>query len=246
MPTWTSKPVNLVKTLALVALAAVAALPVAAGALPKTGPPVPVAPSLSPVPKPAPTATATKSPTPAGETTVTVPVFPITASQSDSLANGTGGQMKTDVSITANGGLAATTTTHEMTMLHGFDGGVSVVLTDDGKILWASPVHYFSIDGTLLGRSDRTDTWNENVPAALLPAVRGVAIVHIAKAWSIPGAATVGTVMGGATRLLGSAVGHATAELAAFTGQIVGLSVRDTAVGTANLVKIVTTTIRKI
>lgn len=222
---------------ALSAVAALALLPAAAGALPQTPVPPP-----APVPRSTPVAAPTTAP---GTAMVIAPVFPITASQFDSLANGTGGQMTTGLTIGANGTLAATTATHEMTLLHGFTGGVSVVLTDDHTVLWASPVHYFAVDGTLSGHSDRTDSWSENVPAALLPAVRGVAIVHIAKAPDFPGASTVGAVMGGATALLGSAVGHAASEIGALCHQIVGLSARDTAVGAADLKKIVTTTVKK-
>jgi hypothetical protein len=228
---------------ALIALAAPAVFPAAAWALPPTGlPPPPPAPRPTPAASPTPGAAPTAAPAAA---TITEPVFPITASQFDSLTNGTGGQMKTDVSIGANGALTATTSTHEMTMLHGFTGGVSVMLTDDRTVLWVSPVHYFNVDGTLSGHSDRTDTWSENVPAALLPAVRGVAIVHIAKAPDFPGAVTVGELMHNASALVGSAVGHAVTEIGTILHQIVGTSANDTAVGVADLTKIATRTVKK-
>ena len=91
------------------------------------------------------------------------------------------------------------------------------------------------------GHNNRVDTWHEKIPPTLLPAVRGVAIVHIAKTWSLFGAATaVGTVMSGASELLGRTIGHASSEVGTALGQIVNISATDTAVGVTELKKIAT------
>jgi hypothetical protein len=106
------------------------------------------------------------------------PVFPISASQFNDLS-GSGGQMTTDVTIFASGLLNAVTETHEMTVLRGFNGAVAVLLLDQNQTqLWVSATQNFGVDGTALGTSDRHDNWSDNVPSAILPQVRYIAIIQ--------------------------------------------------------------------
>jgi hypothetical protein len=87
--------------------------------------------------------------------------------------------MTTDVSIQASGLLNAVTHTHEMTLFRGFNGAVAVLLLDQNQLqLWISQTQNFGVDGSLIGRSDRYDNWQDNVPTALLPQVRYIAIIQ--------------------------------------------------------------------
>jgi hypothetical protein len=108
-----------------------------------------------------------------------VPKFPITKSQSNSFEHGSGGLMDTTVTIAASGALTAATRTREVTALHGFEGAVAVAVTNQNlDLLWVSPTQRFGVDGRDIGRSDRTDDWNAQIPPAILPQIRKVAIIQ--------------------------------------------------------------------
>lgn len=106
------------------------------------------------------------------------PRFPITTSRDDSFP-GCGGHMHTDVNIASSGALNAVTRTWEDTILRGFRGAVAVAVTDQNlKPLWVSPTQLYGVDGSIFGTHDRTENWNAQVPAAVLPQVRKIAIIQ--------------------------------------------------------------------
>jgi hypothetical protein len=110
------------------------------------------------------------------------PSFPIAESQDDSF-RGSGGYMHTDVHIFKNGdgsgSLNAVTHTWEVTELRGFRGAVAVALLDENKIpLWVSNTQNYGVDGVMIGTHDRTENWNEMVPAPFMPQIRYIAIIQ--------------------------------------------------------------------
>jgi hypothetical protein len=110
------------------------------------------------------------------------PSFPIAESQDDSF-QGSGGYMHTDVHIFKNadgsGYLNAVTHTWEVTELRGFRGAVAVALLDENKIpLWVSNTQNYGVDGVMIGTHDRTENWNETVPAPFMPQIRYIAIIQ--------------------------------------------------------------------
>ena len=106
------------------------------------------------------------------------PSFPITASQDNNFP-GSGGFMHTDATIYASGLLNAVTHTWEVTDLRGFRGAVAVALLDQSQnSIWVSATQHYGVDGRWIGTSDRTDNWNDNVPAAILPNARYIAIIQ--------------------------------------------------------------------
>jgi hypothetical protein len=87
--------------------------------------------------------------------------------------------MSTAASIYASGSLNCVTHTWEVTDLRGFRGSVAVALLDQNQnTLWVSGTQHFGVDGRWFGTSDRTDNWSDNVPAAVLPNVRFIAIIQ--------------------------------------------------------------------
>lgn len=58
----------------------------------------------------------------------------------------------------------ATTETKTVTWLGGFTGGVQLIFYNANKVaIGASNEHSFGVDGTWIGRSDRTDYWGEDI-----------------------------------------------------------------------------------
>jgi hypothetical protein len=106
--------------------------------------------------------------------------FPIHASQDDPI-HGVG-FMHTDVTIDASGRLTATTHTWSGNDFQGFHGSVAAVLLGQNRnLLWVSQTQSFGVDGKHVpfgGPSDRTDSWNDSVPAALLNQARFLAITQ--------------------------------------------------------------------
>jgi hypothetical protein len=83
--------------------------------------------------------------------------------------------MTTHGVMLSTGHIDAQTRTQTLTWLGGFTGGVQLLLEDqNGITIGASSIQTFGVDGTWIGRSDRTDYWSEEMDPAL--AARTVAI----------------------------------------------------------------------
>jgi hypothetical protein len=66
--------------------------------------------------------------------------------------------------VTGGGHVDATTRTRTITWFGGFHGAVNMVYTDaTGFPVGMSATHRYGVDGTLVGRSDRTDYWSEDL-----------------------------------------------------------------------------------
>ena len=105
--------------------------------------------------------------------------FPITVSRLDPI-NGVG-YMQTAVTIASSGHLNATTHTWSAKDLEGFHGAVAAVVLDENRrLLWVSNTQNYGVEGkhVPLGRgpSDRTDNWNDTIPAQLLSHIHYIAI----------------------------------------------------------------------
>ena len=99
----------------------------------------------------------------------------ITAEQSNNIEGGT---MQTKVCLSSSGQLTGITRTFTKVKLKGFTGSVRVVLfTDDGRS-HVSQDHRYGVSGELVGRSDRTETWVEQVPVEFASRVRECAIIQ--------------------------------------------------------------------
>jgi hypothetical protein len=94
---------------------------------------------------------------------------------------GAGHYMTTDATL-ANGVLKAITRTRTVTWLGGFTGGVHVVLADANDIvIGTSNQQTFGVDGTFIGRSDRTEHWSENIDPDIARRTARLGVVH---AWA--------------------------------------------------------------
>jgi hypothetical protein len=75
--------------------------------------------------------------------------------------------------------VVATTRTWNAVKLTGFTGGVQLVfLNADGRVIGASDMHTFGVDGTWIGRYDRTDYWEEQIDAPWAAEAVEVRAVH--------------------------------------------------------------------
>ena len=73
----------------------------------------------------------------------------------------------------------ATTRTWTITMFGGFRGGVQIIFSDaEGFPIGASPVQRFGVDGTWIGRSDRTDYWSATLNEDWATRVTDISIFH--------------------------------------------------------------------
>jgi hypothetical protein len=72
---------------------------------------------------------------------------------------GSGHYMDTNVALTPDGKLSVTTRTRTVTWFGGFTGGVMVGMVDANGIVLDRAVNRFGVDGTAVGRSDRTEPW---------------------------------------------------------------------------------------
>jgi hypothetical protein len=88
--------------------------------------------------------------------------------------------MESNVTLRAGGHIDASTRTHTGTWFGGFTGGVSVVFYDAGNQAIAQTLqnHAFGVDGTAIGRSDRTDQWSEDIDPAKAALVTHFDILH--------------------------------------------------------------------
>jgi hypothetical protein len=79
----------------------------------------------------------------------------------------------------SDGRVVATTRTWNSVKLTGFTGGVQVVFLDRrGHVLGATGVRTFGVDGTLVGRYNRTDVWEERVAAPWMAQATSIRVVH--------------------------------------------------------------------
>ncbi len=88
--------------------------------------------------------------------------------------------MKTEAHLRASDGLLiAQTRTRSVVLLGGFHGAVQAFIAgDDGEVIAKSSKQTYGVDGVLIGRHDRTDTWSESFGADVGSKAREIAIVH--------------------------------------------------------------------
>ncbi len=92
---------------------------------------------------------------------------------------GAGHYMETSASLRDDGFLNAITRTWTITALGGYHGAVRVGLVDaNGFTLAVSDEHRYGVDGHVIGRSDRTDTWNHHFDASVVSNTRQLLIAH--------------------------------------------------------------------
>lgn len=87
--------------------------------------------------------------------------------------------METTFGLNSAGRLTARTKTWTNVKLKGFTGGVYIVFVDaSGSPVWNSEQQRYGVDGTMVGKSDRTENWSANVPPEIRSQIKGYAIVH--------------------------------------------------------------------
>jgi len=93
---------------------------------------------------------------------------------------GAGHFMSTGASMDCQSGvLKATTRTRSVTWFGGFTGGVLIVLGDVyGVAIGSTQMHTFGVDGTMIGTSDRTEFWTENIDQNVAARATNLTIVH--------------------------------------------------------------------
>jgi hypothetical protein len=81
----------------------------------------------------------------------------------------------------ASGRVAAQTRTRTVTWFGGYHAGTNIILVDGTDTpVWWSTMHRFGVDGTWIGRSDRTDAWAEQMNSADTARVTGY---HVFVSW---------------------------------------------------------------
>jgi hypothetical protein len=102
--------------------------------------------------------------------------FPVNGEQHDDVG---GGHMNTSFTINSNGNLYATTRIWTNVKMVGFTGCVFIAIMDEkGFAIWHTEHHRYSVDGTSIGRSDRTETWQATVPLDILSRVKSYGIIQ--------------------------------------------------------------------
>ena len=88
--------------------------------------------------------------------------------------------MDTHGTLLKTGHIDATTRTRTGVLLGGFHGGVAITLEDANGITIGATTgrHVFGVDGTWIGRSDRTDYWSEDVGPALAQRTTAIHVYH--------------------------------------------------------------------
>jgi hypothetical protein len=88
---------------------------------------------------------------------------------------------------TASGAhIDATTRTRTITMFGGFHGGVNIVFWDAQKFpVGMSETQTFGVDGTWIGRSDRTDYWSMDLSQDWATRTTGMTIFEFWNPWSL-------------------------------------------------------------
>ena len=88
---------------------------------------------------------------------------------------------------TASGAhIDATTRTRTITMFGGFHGGVNIVYSDaQGFPVGMSDTQSYGVDGTWIGRSDRTDYWYQDLPQDWATRITKITINQFWNPWSL-------------------------------------------------------------
>lgn len=77
------------------------------------------------------------------------------------------------------GHVDATTRTYTITMFGGFHGGVNMIYSDaEGIAIGMSHTERFGVDGTWVGRSDRTDYWSAELSGDLAARTTSITVAH--------------------------------------------------------------------
>jgi hypothetical protein len=109
------------------------------------------------------------------------PEYPIRGNREQNIYTGySGHHMQTNFQLSSDGTLSGTTRTWSNNELTGFHGAVAVTFLDaNGQALYVAHKEY-GVDcaGFWCGADDRTEAWVEQVPAAVLPKIRGYLIEH--------------------------------------------------------------------
>jgi hypothetical protein len=115
-----------------------------------------------------------------GTTTPTCATAPGTVSAFRSDAVGAGQFMTTSATATcSNATIVATTRTMTTNAFWGFHGCVAFDLIDgSSRVMRRTPAMCFGVDGTFIGRSDRTDTFSQSMTPAEAASLRMIGIVH--------------------------------------------------------------------
>ena len=86
----------------------------------------------------------------------------------------------------SGGHIDATTRTRTITMFGGFRGGVNIVYSDaQGFPVGMSETQSFGVDGTWIGRSDRTDYWSMDLSQDWATRTTGMTIFEFWNPWSL-------------------------------------------------------------
>jgi hypothetical protein len=95
---------------------------------------------------------------------------------------GAGHYMRTGGTLRTSGRVECNTRTTTITWFGGFRGGVSLLFYDAGGKPTGSTqnpvVRTFGVDGTLIGRSDRTDYWSEDISPDVVSRTTMVLVMH--------------------------------------------------------------------
>lgn len=79
----------------------------------------------------------------------------------------------------ANGHIDAQTRTRTGTWFGGFTGGVQILFEDaNGFAIGGTQIHSFGVDGTWIGRSDRTDYWFEDIDPTVARRTTAIHVLH--------------------------------------------------------------------
>lgn len=111
-------------------------------------------------------------------------VFPVQITQvsdgnNDPELRNSGIDMRTDVTLYADGSLRAITETQDHTEFTGGHGAVVILAYDAGQTrIWASDPQRYWVDARAIGTSDRTDTYNAAIDPNTLARIAYLAIHH--------------------------------------------------------------------
>jgi hypothetical protein len=91
--------------------------------------------------------------------------------------------MRSHVVLQRDGSLAGqldvTTRTWTGILLHGFTGGVYILLREpDGAVIGVSGLHTYGVDGRWIGRADRTEYWSEQFDPGVASMTSSLEIMH--------------------------------------------------------------------
>lgn len=110
--------------------------------------------------------------------------FPLKGHRSSEVADGV--TMETHFTLYSNGAIDGVTKSWTSNSFEGAHGVAGVILYAGEHAIWFSGAHQCGVAGRLdpTGPSDRTESWNEQVPDRVMEQVTGYAIVHENRAGS--------------------------------------------------------------